>query len=71
MSQSRMKIPEQLRRAYGAARRAGWSVTRTGSGHLKWTPPGGRPVITGGTPNGGWHATQNALRALRRAGLKC
>lgn len=72
MSKSRMKIPEQLRGAYVTAKRARWSVIRTPNGHLKWTPPGGgTPVITGGTPHGGNHATSNALTRLRKAGLNC
>lgn len=72
MSQTRMKLPEALRGAYAAARRARWSVTRTANGHLKWVPPGGgTTVITGGTPDGGRHATANALTRLRKAGLKC
>lgn len=67
-----MKTPDGLKAAYAAARRSGWLVTRTGSGHLKWTPSGdGTPVITGATPYGGNHATRNAVSKLRKAGLKC
>jgi len=66
------QIPEGLRGAYRAARKAGWTVTRTGGNHLKWTPPGGgRSVITGGTPHTTGHSMPNYLRELRAAGLKC
>lgn len=64
-----MKVPRELRPAFKAAQAAGWTVTRTGSNHLKWKPPAGRFVITGGTPCGGTRTMLNAVTDLRKAGL--
>jgi hypothetical protein len=69
MSQTRMKIPEALRPAYRAARKARWAVTRTDGNHLKWTSPAGDFVITPASPRGGRHSIANTLAELRRAGL--
>ena len=44
-----MHIPEHLKHLYRQAKSEGWSVTVTGSGHLRWAPPEGRAVITGST----------------------
>jgi hypothetical protein len=41
----------------------------TGGGHLKWTPPQGQAVMTGGTPKRYGHAPRNERRNLARAGL--
>lgn len=65
----RVKVPETLKDAYRAARKAGWTVTRTGSNHLKWAPPDGIPVFTGGSPSSARRSRQNAESALRKAGL--
>ena len=70
MSKRKMKIPEAFRGAYKAARAARWEITRTGTSHLKWTPPTGElPVFTPATPHGGRHSVENSLSQLRRAGL--
>lgn len=69
MNKRRMKIPEPYRGAYGAAKKLGWEITRTGGGHLKWRPPVGRCFFTSATPNGGCRSVENDLRNLRRAGL--
>jgi hypothetical protein len=59
---------KELNRWARAARRAGWTVARTGRDHWRWTDPTGRLVLTtGGTPNGiGLH---RAIAKLRREGL--
>lgn len=65
----RLKVPEAFRPAYEAALAAGWTVTRTGGGHLRWKPPQGGPVFTGATP-GGRRSKANTLSDLRAAGLE-
>lgn len=66
---NRIRVPEPLRSLALSARRSGWILTRTGSGHLRWQPPDGRHVITPSTPRGGRRSIQNARAELRRAGL--
>lgn len=68
---SRMQVPEALRDAARIARKAGWRITRTSGGHLKWAPPGGRFVVTSATPKGGNRSAENDLALLRKEGLKC
>lgn len=47
----------------------GWEVSATGSGHVKWTPPGGGPsIISSSTPRSPWSVTQTQ-RDLVKAGL--
>jgi hypothetical protein len=50
------------------AERRGWTITMTGSGHLRWRSPLGVLVFTAGTPGEG-RAIANARAQLRRAGL--
>lgn len=70
VSRSRLRIPEPLRALHRAAKRADWHVTRTGSGHLRWAPPDGQPIIiTSSTPNGGKRGIRNSRAQLRKAGL--
>ena len=64
-----MKIPKHLRPLARRARAQGWTITVTGSGHLKWNPPRGQAVITGSTPQRHGHGPRNARKALARAGL--
>ena len=64
-----MKIPKHLRPAARRARAEGWTITYTGSGHLRWRSPRGQAVITGSTPERRGHGPRNARRALARAGL--
>jgi hypothetical protein len=66
---SRPKIPEPLRALARTARRAEWSITRTGSGHLRWQHPDGKHVITPSTPHGGNRSIRNSRAELKRAGL--
>lgn len=64
-----MKIPEQYRALYKAARRQGWEITRTAGQHLKWCSPAGETVHTPSTP-GRRRSYLHQRAALRRAGLK-
>ena len=65
---ARIKIPEALRRMAAAAHRQQWTITRTGSGHLRWQPPQGTAVFTPSTPGKG-RSVENCIAKLRRAGL--
>lgn len=64
-----MKIPKHLRPAARMARAQGWTISVTGKGHLRWSPPSGAAVITGATPQRYGHGPRNARRQLARAGL--
>ena len=66
---SRPRVPEPLRTLARTARRSGWVIAHTGSGHLRWTSPEGAAVITASTPGGGNRSVRNARARLRRAGL--
>lgn len=62
-------IPQHLKDSAKRAEDQGWVITRTGSGHLKWTSPRGTVVYTPKTPGGG-RSHQNVVAKLQRAGLK-
>ncbi len=66
---SHLKVPEAYRALYRRARRAGWIVTRHGSGHLRWSAPSGAVITTAATP-GDRRAVRNERARLRRAGLE-
>jgi hypothetical protein len=63
------RVPKALRPLAAAAMAQGWRITPTGSGHLRWEPPTGRPVITASTMRDGRSAL-NIRADLRRAGLR-
>ena len=69
MSTSRLKVPDGLRAMAALARRLGWQVTPTRSGHLAWRSPDGTVVYTPSTPSD-YRAIRNARARLRRAGLR-
>lgn len=55
---------ERLQEEY---RTAGWTIKRTGGGHLRWTGPKGEgPIFTASTPSD-HRAIQNVKAMLRRA----
>jgi hypothetical protein len=59
---------KDLRRLAAEAQRQGWSVEKTGGGHLKWVAPSGARVYTASTPSDP-RAFANVRAMLRRAGL--
>jgi hypothetical protein len=61
-------MPQHLRAAERLAKKKGWTITTSGSGHLCWTSPNGTKVYTSKSP-GGNRAHQNIMAKLRRAGL--
>jgi hypothetical protein len=62
-------IPEPYRALARLALDSGWAITRCGSGHLRWAPPGGgAPVFTPASPSDG-RGVRNVRAKLRRAGL--
>jgi hypothetical protein len=68
VTRPRLRIPEPYRALAKLARGAGWVITRTGSGHLRWQPPAGGFVITSYTPDGKTTVIKDRAR-LRKAGL--
>lgn len=62
------RIPEPLRAMAKLARRLQWTISYTGSGHLRWQPPSGMAIYTPSTPGGG-RSIPNCIAKLRRAGL--
>lgn len=65
----RLNIPEQLRGLARLAHKQKWTIIYTGTGHLLWTSPTGKTVLTASTPNGPWEK-RNAEARLRQAGLR-
>ena len=63
-----LRIHESYRKLARAARRAGWTVTRTPGGHLAWKPPSGRVIYSPATPSDRY-GIRNHVAQLRRAGL--
>jgi len=51
------------------AKKQGWKISKTGSGHLRWVSPDGESVITPATPGKGNRSLENMKANLRRAGL--
>lgn len=64
-----MKIADVYRGLYELAIEQDWEISFSGTNHLKWQPPAGRPVFTAGTP-GDRREYLNTRAKLRRAGLK-
>ena len=64
-----MKVHRELRPLVKAARNAGWDVSRTSGGHVRFDPPNGRPVF-GPWSASDWRSLKNLRAQLRRAGLK-
>jgi predicted RNA binding protein YcfA (HicA-like mRNA interferase family) len=63
-----IQTPRELKTEAKAARKAGWELTRTGGGHIKWKPPAGEFIITPSTPSGS-RSIYNIRASLRKAGL--
>jgi hypothetical protein len=67
---NKVNLPRDLRPLAKAAERAGWTLTkRTGSNHVKWQPPAGRPYYTPST-SASRQLIANATSDLRKLGLK-
>lgn len=64
-----IRVARELRPFVIAAIEQGWTVTKTGGGHLRFQPPKGAPVFTPSTPGGGNRSIDNTRAQLRRAGL--
>jgi hypothetical protein len=68
VSTSRLKIPEAYRALARTALRLGWTISRHGSGHLRWLSPSGAVITTAGSPSDR-RSIRNDRARLRRAGL--
>jgi hypothetical protein len=68
VSRPQVRIVRAYRAAHKAALAAGWTVTLTGGGHLRWQPPTGGPVFTPESPSS-WRGTRKDLGRLRSRGL--
>jgi hypothetical protein len=64
-----IRVPRELRPLVLAAVEAGWTVERTGGGHLRFKSPSGALVFTPSTPGGGRRSIENCRAELRRKGL--
>ena len=63
-------MPKEYQRWAKLALAKKWTISRTGSTHFRWQPPGGGPpIISGGTPHQGKRGYLNLRAALKRAGL--
>jgi hypothetical protein len=63
------KIPRQL---HGHARLAlsrGWTISATGSGHLKWQAPDGQTTVFTPRTHSDPRSIPNVVAKLKRAGL--
>lgn len=63
------QVPRAFKAAFREARREGWDVVFTKSGHLCWRRPGGGVVFTPSSPSD-YRGEKNAIAKLRRAGLR-
>lgn len=63
------EAPEHAREWVQQAHKQGWVVRKARNGHLRWMPPGRRPLTTSLTPSE-YRTTKNERTRLRRAGLK-
>jgi len=61
-------VPSCLRDHARLALSRGWTISITGSGHLRWRSPDGKTVFTPRTPGYGRSAASITAK-LRRAGL--
>ncbi len=61
-------LSKEFRPMLDAAIAAGWTVTGTKGGHVKWKSPQGKMVVTSRTPSD-HRAMHNARSSLRRLGL--
>lgn len=69
MSRPVIKLPPDWQALADKAVEAGWELSHTGSGHIRWLPPIGRPLFSPSTP-GDRRGLLNFRSMLRRTGLK-
>lgn len=62
-------VDKDTRKLVKAAKKAGWQVSRSGSGHIRLhSPQGGQDIVSSSTP-GNNGSVRDLRRALRRAGV--
>jgi hypothetical protein len=59
------RASKEIRQLAREAADWGWSVETLGSGHIRFTKPGRRPVVTGPTSTD-WRTIRNLRAALER-----
>jgi hypothetical protein len=59
---------KDIKQLASKAKKQGWVVETTGGGHLRWTSPEGKSVISGNTVSD-YRAVRNISKRLERAGL--
>ena len=64
-----IRLPESYRAFGVAAKKQGWVITTTGSGHLKWTDPDGRTTFTPRSPSANYKGLIRVKTKLKKAGL--
>lgn len=64
-----MGLPKEWRDLIAEATRQGWQIELTGSNHLRWRSPEGKPVFSASTPSD-HRAIKNIRSMLRRNGLR-
>ncbi|HSS09025.1 MAG TPA: hypothetical protein VLL25_04015 [Acidimicrobiales bacterium] len=59
------KLPKELRALAKGYLAKGWSLTKSGSGHVKWYAPDGHLVtVTSSTPNNAWTVARKTMAIL-------
>jgi hypothetical protein len=59
------RAPKEIRELAKNAAKRGWSVETLGSGHIRFTKPGRKPLVTGPTSTD-WRTIKNLRAALER-----
>ena len=59
------RAPKEIRDLAKDATRRGWSVETLGSGHIRFTKPGRKPLVTGPTSTD-WRTIKNMRAAIER-----
>ncbi len=66
---SKISLPRDLKPFAKVAEAAGWTFSKTGTNHIKWTPPVGQPLFTPSTSDSR-RLVANTRSDLRRRGLE-
>jgi hypothetical protein len=59
------RAPKEIRDLAKYATKHGWSVETLGSGHIRFTKPGRKPLVTGPTSTD-WRTVKNLRAAIDR-----